>query len=38
VYYPEVAAAIKRASGASRVLVFDHTRRRTPVGLDGQRL
>jgi hypothetical protein len=33
-YYPEAAAAIARATGASRVFVFDHTRRRRVVGAD----
>ena len=27
VYYPEVEVLIKRASGASRVVIFDHTLR-----------
>jgi len=34
IYYPEAAAAIAQATGASRVFVFDHTRRRRVVGAD----
>ena len=33
-YYPEVEAAIIAATGASRVFIFDHTRRRRVVGAD----
>lgn len=29
-YYPEMAAIVKRATGAARVVVFDHTVRRAP--------
>jgi hypothetical protein len=31
-YYPEAEAAIAAATGASRVFIFDHTRRRRVVG------
>jgi hypothetical protein len=34
IYYPEVAAAIADATGASRVFIFDHTRRRRVLGAD----
>ncbi|HUH83697.1 MAG TPA: CmcJ/NvfI family oxidoreductase, partial [Stellaceae bacterium] len=34
VYYPEAEAAIARATGASRVFVFDHTRRRRITGAE----
>ena len=34
VYYPEAEAAIARATGANRVFVFDHTRRRRVAGAD----
>ncbi|MEX0922158.1 MAG: CmcJ/NvfI family oxidoreductase [Rhodovibrionaceae bacterium] len=39
-YYPEMAALVKRISGASRVLVFDHNLRRDdgrPDGEEGKR-
>ena len=32
VYYPETEAAIAKATGASRVFIFDHTRRRRVLG------
>jgi hypothetical protein len=34
VYYPEVERVISAATGASRVLIFDHTLRRRVPGLD----
>jgi hypothetical protein len=34
VYYPEAAAAIARATGAARVFIFDHTRRKRVPGAD----
>ena len=37
VYYPEVEALLKRATGASRVFVFDHTRRADGGGVQGAR-
>jgi hypothetical protein len=37
VYYPEAEALIKEATGAERVLVFDHTRRRHVPGADFRR-
>lgn len=36
VYYPEMAKLVKRASGASRVLVFDHNLRRDDGRPDGE--
>ena len=33
-YYPEVEALVKRATGAARVVVFDHTVRHAPSALD----
>src|SRR3954464_13626132 len=38
VYYPEVAALIQRQSGASRVVVFDHTLRSGDEGEREQKL
>ena len=35
VYYPEVETLLKRATGASRVFVFDHTRRADGGGVEG---
>jgi hypothetical protein len=32
IYYPETEAAIAKATGASRVFIFDHTRRRRVIG------
>jgi len=32
IYYPESAAAIAKATGAARVFIFDHTRRRRVAG------
>jgi hypothetical protein len=32
VYYPEIEALLKRATGASKVLVFDHTQRFGTIG------
>lgn len=29
-YYPEVIALVKAATGASRVVIFDHTIRKQP--------
>ena len=37
VYYPEVVAALKEATGADRVFVFDHTRRRRIPGAQDSR-
>lgn len=37
VYYPEATALIREATGADRVLVFDHTRRRHVPGEDFRR-
>jgi hypothetical protein len=37
VYYPEAAALIREATGADRVFVFDHTRRRHTPGEDFRR-
>ena len=37
VYYPEAAALIQEATGATRVFVFDHTRRRHKPGADFRR-
>jgi len=34
IYYPEVEGLLKQATGASRVVIFDHTRRRDD-GLEG---
>jgi hypothetical protein len=34
VYYPEAAAAIAAATGAARVFIFDHTRRKRVRGAD----
>jgi hypothetical protein len=34
VYYPEAAATITRATGAARVFIFDHTRRKRVPGAD----
>jgi hypothetical protein len=34
IYYPEVQAAITEATGASRVFIFDHTRRLRVPGVD----
>ncbi|TVP88207.1 MAG: methyltransferase [Pseudomonadaceae bacterium] len=34
-YYPEIEALIKAATGASRVIIFDHTRRRDDGGKSG---
>ena len=34
IYYPEAEAAIAAATGASRVFIFDHTRRRRVAGAD----
>jgi hypothetical protein len=33
-YYPEVEALVKRATGAARVVVFDHTVRHAPTALE----
>ncbi len=33
-YYPEVEAIVKRATGAARVVVFDHTVRHAPSALE----
>jgi hypothetical protein len=33
-YYPEVEAAVKRATGAARVVVFDHNVRHAPSALE----
>ncbi|MDX1465172.1 MAG: CmcJ/NvfI family oxidoreductase [Halomonas sp.] len=35
VYYPEIEALVKEATGASRVVIFDHTRRRDDGGSGG---
>jgi hypothetical protein len=37
VYYPEVEHLLKRATGASRIFIFDHTTRRRIPGSDGRR-
>ncbi len=37
VYYPEVERLLKQATGASRVFVFDHTRRADGGGVEGAR-
>jgi hypothetical protein len=37
VYYPEVEHLLKRATGASRIFIFDHTTRRRIPGSDGGR-
>jgi hypothetical protein len=37
VYYPEAAAAIKEATGADRVFIFDHTVRRRVPGAEDRR-
>lgn len=34
-YYPEIEALVCEATGASRVVIFDHTRRRDDGGADG---
>jgi hypothetical protein len=34
VYYPEAEATIARATGAARVYIFDHTRRKRVPGID----
>lgn len=34
-YYPEIETLVKEASGASRVVIFDHTRRRDDGGTGG---
>ncbi|KAF5310188.1 hypothetical protein D9619_010595 [Psilocybe cf. subviscida] len=34
-YYPETVELIKRRTGASRVVIFDHTIRRRQIGEDG---
>jgi len=37
VYYPEAAAAIASATGAARVFIFDHTRRKRVPGADDRK-
>ena len=37
VYYPEVEALVKRESGASRVVIFDHTLRAQDEGIRAER-
>jgi hypothetical protein len=37
VYYPEVVSALKRATGAGRVFIFDHTTRRRIPGAEDNR-
>jgi hypothetical protein len=37
VYYPEVESALKQATGADRVFIFDHTRRRRIPGAEDSR-
>ncbi len=37
VYYPEIDALVKRASGASRVVIFDHTLRAQDDGIRAER-
>src|SRR5258708_6983559 len=34
VYYPEAEGAIAQATGAARVVIFDHTQRRGVIGAD----
>src|SRR5882724_8920410 len=37
VYYPEVEQLVKQATGASRVLIFDHTIRSAPLASQGRK-
>ena len=38
VYYPEIEALLRAATGAAKVVIFDHTLRNTAVGKNGQRI
>jgi hypothetical protein len=38
VYYPEVDALLRAATGAAKIVIFDHTLRNTAAGRSGQRI
>jgi len=38
VYYPEIDALLRAATGAAKIVIFDHTLRNTAAGQSGQRI